>query len=172
MPYLGSRELPHVFQTDPVQGPKRTRRTCTEGALSRRFTVAPGNPDSLQWIAGTSAGRRFHALIREPCGRVLQTDQGPSILLVFQDFRRAGNGSQRLLLVASRREPRAIAKAEKDRMQALLILEFLQRARQGDILLAAEDLCGRGTSWVKRLREGVKKLPRPIQELDEVLRNA
>ena len=73
------------------------------------------------------------------------------------------------LLVASQRDLRSAAKADKDRMQAFLMLGFLQRQRAGDILLAAEDLCGRGPGWSKRLRQQAALLPEPLPELQDVL---
>jgi hypothetical protein len=73
------------------------------------------------------------------------------------------------LLVASNRAKESFSKMEKDRLQAYLILSFLQEERPGDITIAAEDACKRGSSWLRRIREQASKLPRVIPELRDVL---
>ena len=74
------------------------------------------------------------------------------------------------LLVASNRDPRSSAKADKDRQQACLMLRFLAEERSGDITLAAEDAISRGSGWKRRLQEQAKLLKDPIEELQRMLR--
>lgn len=76
------------------------------------------------------------------------------------------------LLVASNRAKESFSKIEKDRLQAYLVLSFLQEERPGDITIAAEDACNQGSSWLRRIREQASRLPRVIPELQDVLDKA
>ena len=74
------------------------------------------------------------------------------------------------LLVASNRDARFAAKAEKDRLQAFQLLSLLEQDRPGDILLAAEAALERGPGWRRRLREQAERMVGPVQELEDMLR--
>jgi len=74
------------------------------------------------------------------------------------------------LLVASNRDARFAAKAEKDRLQAFQLLSLLEQDRPGDILLAAEAALERGPDWRRRLREQAERMVGPVQELEDMLR--
>jgi hypothetical protein len=62
------------------------------------------------------------------------------------------------LIVAGERRAGEHAKREKDIWQAASVLEVLAAERAGDIVLAWEDLVGRGRGWSKRGLAGVEAM--------------
>lgn len=73
------------------------------------------------------------------------------------------------LLVASNRDARSAIKAEKDRLQSLQLMRFLEYERPGDITIAAEDAISKGSGWRRRIQEQTKLLKGSIEELNQTL---
>jgi hypothetical protein len=73
------------------------------------------------------------------------------------------------LLVASNRGPQAALKADKDRLQAALLMSFLESEWPGNLTLATEEALSRGPKWAKRIRQEAERLPIPCGELAEAL---
>jgi len=76
------------------------------------------------------------------------------------------------LLVASNRDVRSAIKAEKDRHQAAFLMAHLEKERPGDLTLAVEDAVSRGPSWKRRIQAQGRRMPFPIQELQNALNQA
>jgi hypothetical protein len=74
------------------------------------------------------------------------------------------------LLVAGNRDAASAIKAEKDRLQSLQVMLFLEHERPGDITLAAEDAVSNGSGWKERLQKQVHLLKGSVEELNRVLR--
>lgn len=73
------------------------------------------------------------------------------------------------LLVASNRGPQAALKADKDRLQAALLMSYLENDWPGNLTLAAEAALSRGPSWARRIRQEAKRLPIPCDELTKAI---
>ena len=73
------------------------------------------------------------------------------------------------LLVASNRGPQAALKADKDRLQAALLMSHLEREWPGNLTLAVEAALARGQGWAKRIRLEAERLPIPCHELTEAI---
>ena len=76
------------------------------------------------------------------------------------------------LLVASNRGPQSALKADKDRLQAALLMAHLEHEWPGNITLATEAALARGPSWAKRIRQEAARLPIPCVELSEAIGQA
>jgi hypothetical protein len=72
-------------------------------------------------------------------------------------------------LVASNRGPQAALKADKDRLQAALLMSFLENEWPGNLTLATEAALSRGPSWARRIRQEAKRLPIPCDELAKAI---
>lgn len=75
------------------------------------------------------------------------------------------------LLVASNRGPQSALKADKDRLQAALLMSYLESEWPGNLMLAAESAIARGPSWARRLRQEAERLPIPCDELIGAVRS-
>jgi len=73
------------------------------------------------------------------------------------------------LLVASNRGPQAALKADKDRLQAALLMSCLEQEWPGNLTLAAEAALARGPSWARRIRQEAERLPIPCRELSDAI---
>jgi len=73
------------------------------------------------------------------------------------------------LLVASNRGPQAALKADKDRLQAALLMSCLESEWPGNLTLAAEAALSRGPSWARRLRQEAERLPIPCGEFADAI---
>lgn len=73
------------------------------------------------------------------------------------------------LLVASNRGPHAALKADKDRLQAALLMSHLESEWPGNLTLAAEAALARGPSWTRRIRQEADRMPVPCAELKDAI---
>lgn len=73
------------------------------------------------------------------------------------------------LLVASNRDLRHAAKAEKDRIQAAYLMNHLEQERPGDLAMAVEAAMERGPSWRRRIQAQARLMPFAVAGLEEIL---
>ncbi len=62
------------------------------------------------------------------------------------------------MIVAQEREVTGHSKTEKDLLQAAQLVGVLAVEREGDLLLAWDDVCTHGESWIKRIRSSFGRM--------------